>query len=228
VLAALARRRVTARPHLLHVRAPEAADVAAWLELWMPELGKSDTCIIISGAGSLPAWAVGELAARLAAAIPTDGSPVPFLLTVPAFDALSSELALLVDAVVEAPPLRFRAEDVLPLAHVVARRRSLTFTPRAAAALTAYHWPGNVAQLRRVVRSAASRATVVDLHHLDPEIFDEGGRRLSRLERSERDEIVRCLTEPGQTITHAAEVLGIGRATLYRKIAYYRISLPES
>ncbi|WP_305786802.1 helix-turn-helix domain-containing protein [Symbioplanes lichenis] len=49
-------------------------------------------------------------------------------------------------------------------------------------------------------------------------------RRLTRLESVERDEIVRCLAEPGMTMTRAAEELGIGRATLYRKIAYYRIA----
>ncbi|HEX8496482.1 MAG TPA: helix-turn-helix domain-containing protein, partial [Actinomycetales bacterium] len=98
--------------------------------------------------------------------------------------------------------------------------------PRAARALAGYGWPGNVAQLRRVVREAAVRADVVDVHHLAPEVLDGGSRPLSRLERLERDEIVRCLTEPGTTVTRAAEELGIGRATLYRKIAQYKITVP--
>jgi transcriptional regulator of acetoin/glycerol metabolism len=46
------------------------------------------------------------------------------------------------------------------------------------------------------------------------------------LEQLERNEIVRCLTEPGTTVTRAAEELGIGRATLYRKIAHYKITVP--
>src|SRR5918997_6125463 len=53
-----------------------------------------------------------------------------------------------------------------------------------------------------------------------------GSRPLGRLERLERDEIVRCLTRPGPTVTRAAEELGIGRATPYRKIAQYGITLP--
>jgi transcriptional regulator of acetoin/glycerol metabolism len=108
------------------------------------------------------------------------------------------------------------------------RHRAIDFTSRAARALTSYHWPGNVRQLRRIVRDAASRADVVDVHHLDPEVLDGGRRPLTRLERLERDEIVRCLTEPSTTITRAAEELGIGRATLYRKIAQYGIALPSA
>ena len=50
----------------------------------------------------------------------------------------------------------------------------------------------------------------------------------SRLERLERDEIVRCLTRPDTTVTRAAEELGIGRATLYRKIAQYKITVPRA
>jgi hypothetical protein len=229
-LAALASRRLSGRRRILHARAPEAADAAAWLELWTPELRSPDVCIIVSGTHRLPAWAAGELAQILGAARCAGPQPQPFVLTAPDFAIIPDEVAALVDAVVEAPPLRLRGEDVAPLAHHFAleeRHRPLTFTPRATCALTAYHWPGNVGQLRRVVRDAAARADVIDLHHLPPEVFDGGRRVLTRLERLERDEIIRCLTAPHTTMTGAAEELGIGRATLYRKIAQYDITLPD-
>jgi transcriptional regulator of acetoin/glycerol metabolism len=152
------------------------------------------------------------------------------VLTTPEFAAVPEQLASLVDTVVEVPPLRHRAEDILPLAHLFARqerRRDLEFSPRAVRALHSYHWPGNVEQLRRVVREAAARANVIDVQHLSPDVLDGGRRTLSRLERLERDEIIRCLTDPGITMARAAEELGIGRATLYRKIAHYDIALPE-
>ena len=41
-----------------------------------------------------------------------------------------------------------------------------------------------------------------------------------------RDEIVRCLTQPGATAVQAAGALGLSRATLYRKIAQYGIRVP--
>jgi hypothetical protein len=227
-LAALARRRLSPRQRILRARAPEVGDVAAWLELWTPELRAEDTCVIVSGLHDLPAWAAGELAQILATARRT-GRPQPFVLTAPRFSGIPDELTWLADAVVEVPPLRLRTDDVLPLAHWFAREerhRAIAFTPRAARALTSCAWPGNVGQLRRVVREAASRADVVDLHHLAPEVLDGGTRPLSRLEQLERNEIVRCLTEPGTTVTRAAEELGIGRATLYRKIAHYKITVP--
>jgi hypothetical protein len=229
-LAAGARRRLSARQRILHARAPEAADVAAWLELWTPGLRRADACIIVSGIDRLPAWAAEDLAHTLAHVSSSGAGPQRFVFTATDFAAIPEQLAPLVDAVVETPPLRHRADDVLPLAHHFAREerhRALTFTPRAARALTTYHWPENVRQLRRIVRDAASRADVIDVHHLAPEVLDGGRRPLTRLERLERDEIIRCLTEPATTITRAAEELGIGRATLYRKIAQYDISLPS-
>jgi transcriptional regulator of acetoin/glycerol metabolism len=57
-------------------------------------------------------------------------------------------------------------------------------------------------------------------------VFSGGRRPVGRLEALERDEIVRCLTEPGTTVAQAAEKLGIGRATIYRKIAQYDIQIP--
>jgi hypothetical protein len=233
-LAALAVRQLPGRRRLLHARAPATggtADVAAWLDLWTPELRADGTCVIVSGLHALPAWAAGELAGSLAA-VRRAGAPQPFVLTAPDWAALPEPVAALVDAVVEAPPLRARADDVLPLAAWTARHerhREVALTPRAARALTGYGWPGNVAQLRRVVREAVTRADLVDVHHLAPEVLDGGGGRpLTRLERLERDEIVRCLTEPGTTMTRVAEELGIGRATLYRKIAQYRITVPRA
>ena len=228
-VAAWARRRLGPRRRILHARAPGDDDAAAWLELWTPELRDPDVCVIVSDTARLPAWAAERLGAALDGARRTDGRPQPFVLTAPGFGELPEPLAVLVDAVVEVPPLRHRADDVMPMAHAVARaerHRPVEFSARAARALTSCSWPGNARQLRRVVRDAVSRADLVDVHHLAPEVLDGGRRALTRLERLERDEIVRCLTEPGTTVTRAAEELGIGRATLYRKIAQYGISLP--
>ena len=63
-----------------------------------------------------------------------------------------------------------------------------------------------------------ARTDVVDVGHLRPEVLSSGPRSLTRLEQLERDEIVRCLTQPGATAVQAAAELGLSRATLYRKI----------
>jgi len=234
-LIAAARRAVRARERILSARPPAAREVDAWLTLWTPELGKDDTCVIVSDVDALPAWAVSELARLFtqvrgdeAGPAGADGLP-PFGLTARDYSAVPEQLRALIDTVVEAPALRFRPADIMPLARHFARQgrgRPVGFTRAAARALEAYHWPENVAQLRRVVRDAASRADVVDVHHLPAEVFSGTSHRLSRLQVLERDEIVRCLTEPGATVAQAASMLGMSRATVYRKIAQYDLRVP--
>jgi len=226
-VATLARHDGRRRERVLVARPPQAADVDAWLALWSPELTTRDTCVVVSGADVLPAWAADELAAALSHA---PARPVrPMVLTAPSFSALPEPLAALVDAVVEVPALRHRSEDVEPLARAFAREhrhRDVQFTPRAVRALQAYAWPANVRELRSVVREAVARTDVVDVGHLRPEVLSSGSRSLSRLEQLERDEILRCLTRPGATAVQAAAELGLSRATLYRKIAQYGLRVP--
>ncbi|WP_444968420.1 helix-turn-helix domain-containing protein [Streptomyces salinarius] len=81
-------------------------------------------------------------------------------------------------------------------------------------------------RLRRVVRTTASRADVVDARHLAAEVFTGARHRLSRLRELERDGIARCLTEPGTTVAQAARRLGMSRATLHRETARYGIGVP--
>lgn len=223
-LAALARRELHSRERLLNARAPAPEDVQTWLTVWEPELGKDDTSVIVAGVDALPAWAASELAARFAA-LRERGSAASFVLTAASAEVPAALLPL-VDTVVEAPSLRFRPDDVLPLAHHFAhqsRGRAVAFTPSAARALCAYDWPENVKQLRRVVQAAAARSETIDSRHLPAEIFTNAGHRLNRLQALERDEIVRCLAQQGATVVAAAEELGMARATLYRKMAQYGI-----
>jgi sigma-54 dependent transcriptional regulator, acetoin dehydrogenase operon transcriptional activator AcoR len=218
-------RRVRGQHRILHARPPDARGAEAWLALWTPELGKPDTSVIAGRVDALPSWAADELATIVAHR--ERGS-----LAVTALDAgaVPAALSRLVDLVVELPPLRHRREDVLPLTMHFARRttgRAVRFTPAAARALNSYDWPGNAEQLRRVVRDAANRASVIDVRHLAPEVLCSTGRVLSRIETVERDEIVRCLAEPGMTVTRAAHRLGISRATAYRRVAHYGIQIPD-
>lgn len=224
-LASAARRESCPRDRVLNARPPAPDDVDTWLTLWTPELGKDGTCVIVSGVDTLPAWAAAELAGLFAEAR-REGEPPPFVLTAEDAGAIPEALAPLVEVVVEVPALRFRPDDILPLAHHFARRdrgREVVFTPAAMRALAACDWPENAKQLRRVVLEAASRSDVIDSRHLPAEVFSGVGHRLGRLQAMERDEIVRCLAEPGATVVGAAEKLGMGRATLYRKMGQYGI-----
>lgn len=233
---AQAQRRAQPRDRILSASTPAPSDVEAWLSLWSPELGKPSTAVVVRGVDGLPAWAAERLRSLVVQAqaassrSPDPSSQMMLTLTAERFEDIPSPLSALVETVVHVPPLRERSEDVLPLARHAARRvrgRDVDFTPTAVRALSNCSWPGNVDQLVRVVRHAATRTELVDVRHLPPDVLSEAPRRLSRLESVERDEITRALTRPGVTVKQAAEELGLSRATIYRKIAQYGISTPR-
>lgn len=213
-------------PHdrILNAQPPDPRDVESWLALWPPELGKDNTSVIVADVHALPAWAATELARIVQAR-----ARRPLAVTAREASTVPERLARLVDTLVELPPLRQRPDDIVPLAQHFGgqvRGREVRFTPTAARALRTYHWPDNAEQLRRVARDAAARCDVIDTQHLAPEVLCGPNRTLTRIETIERDEIARCLVTPGITTTRAAEILGMSRATIYRKIARYGIHPP--
>jgi DNA-binding NtrC family response regulator len=135
------------------------------------------------------------------------------------------------------PPLRDRPSDILLLAeHFLNKERGQRLTDRAADALERCSWPGNVRQLRNVLRAACAGAPggVIDEHHLD--LVAAGGARAARatlapdppssverftkasLEAIERDAILQALAAHQGNRSRAAEALGIHRSTLRRKL----------
>jgi transcriptional regulator of acetoin/glycerol metabolism len=225
-LLAQAQRHVRPRDRILSASTPSSQDTDSWLRLWSPELGKPNTAVVVADVESLPVWAAERLRDLVAGA--TAG--VPFSVTAERFEDIPAPLAALVDTVVQVPPLRERPDDILPLARHAARRargRDVELTPTAVHALTDYAWPGNVDQLNRVVRDAATRTDLIDVRHLPSEVLSGTARRLTRIEAFERDEIVRVLTRPGTTMKEAAEELGMSRATIYRKLAQYDLHIPR-
>jgi two-component system response regulator HydG len=136
---------------------------------------------------------------------------------------------------IEIPALRQRREDILPLARVFAEqasdrtgRRACGFTPGAAQQLLRYHWPGNVRELENAVERAVvlTRRNRIDVDDLPPEVglavpdaVVSGDVR--PLAEVERDYITAALRAVDGNRTQAASRLGIGEATLYRKLRQY-------
>jgi DNA-binding NtrC family response regulator len=133
------------------------------------------------------------------------------------------------------PPLRERPDDVLPLARRVLSEAAARegATPKelgkgACRALLEYAFPGNVRELVNAMERAhiLSEGPLIEVGDLPPEMA--GGRKASRgggeprtLAEVEREHILGTLSALGGNKTRAAEVLGIGVATLYRKLAQY-------
>lgn len=120
------------------------------------------------------------------------------------------------------PPLRQRQDDISTLAEYflksVCKKEGLgekQFLKTTMERLIAYRWPGNIRELRHVVERAA---VLSETYYLKPEDLGLPGVKSGRLEDLERAEIERVIKECNGNITHAAHVLGMARATLYRKL----------
>lgn len=135
------------------------------------------------------------------------------------------------------PPLRDRPDDIPVLAQYFLARQdpSLALSREAVEALCHYSWPGNVRELRNVVTRSAIFATagVIQREHLGlplrvapPPGLDEEGSD-DQLDGVERRTILRVLRETNGHRQRAAEVLGISRRTLSRKLKLYRIESEE-
>jgi DNA-binding NtrC family response regulator len=137
---------------------------------------------------------------------------------------------------VRLPPLRERAEDILPLANAFLRRfanqasRNITgFAPAAADRLKSFDWPGNVRQLQNEVQRAVLMCEGSAVEPRDLSISsaaqdaDPNAPDLTLLEGMERNAILQMLKETGGNKLETAKRLGIGRQTLYNKIKQYGI-----
>ena len=129
------------------------------------------------------------------------------------------------------PPLCEREGDIPLLANHFLQRYGpeKTLARETMRYLCNYHWPGNIRELENVIERACvlARGNEVILPEHLPDVILNGrdaqlpiGGRHS-LETVERRHIQAVLEETNWTIKHAAEVLGIDRSTLYKKIEKY-------
>ena len=136
---------------------------------------------------------------------------------------------------IEIPPLRERPEDVVPLAekllafHGRNNHRFFTgFAQEALQALATYPWPGNVRELSNVIERAVilCRVDRVGIDCLPSSLAPEGftpniGDPVS-LEKIEEQHIRRILAST-KSLQEAAEILGMDKATLWRRRKKYGV-----
>lgn len=143
------------------------------------------------------------------------------------------------------PPLRERREDIPLLARYFLKefssrysRRMREITDEAIEILMRYAWPGNVRELRNVIERLVIMNPAVgklERKHLPPLVYRDGSRRtlpeFSSLSQAraayERDYILKKLDENHGNISRAAEVLGLERSHMYRKMRTLGISVKE-
>src|SRR6202051_1848200 len=143
------------------------------------------------------------------------------------------------------PPLRERIEDVRLLADHFLRefttaygRKPKELTAEALRVLEEYPWPGNVRELRNLMERIVimNPQVRIDARHIPLDrsrraVFDRPMERFGSLqevrEAAERDYILKKLEEAKGNVTRAAEMLGLERSHLYRKMKALGIAPKE-
>lgn len=145
---------------------------------------------------------------------------------------------LLTSLVIEIPPLRDRGDDLPLLAQQILEELNRDrqpqregFSPAVERAFLQYRWPGNMDELASVVQEAARRGSgpkidVADLPFqfsagMDAQSVGPPAERIDLdtfLARVEREQIERALDTARGNKTAAAELLGLPRARLYRRM----------
>ena len=136
---------------------------------------------------------------------------------------------------IRVPPLRERRDDIVPIAEYFLRQHTAqaVFSAEALCALERYHWPGNVRELRNVVTHAMVEArgyeiALADLPPLERAARPAGGSTDSRLDEVEREAILAALHKTSGHHQKTADLLGISRRTLTRKLKLYRADEEEN
>src|ERR1700736_3219350 len=142
------------------------------------------------------------------------------------------------------PPLRERIEDIPLLAEHFLKeftmaygRRPKELTPEAYTVLKEHRWPGNVRELRNMMERIVimNPQVRVDARHIPlipgkRAVFDRPAERFGSLQEvraaAEREYILKKLDETKGNVTRTAEVLGLERSNLYRKMKALGIAPP--
>lgn len=130
------------------------------------------------------------------------------------------------------PPLRDRGADIqILINHFLEHYRNqhgkfeLQISKAAMEKLLSYQWPGNVRQLRNVIDSAVvmTESNEISLDDLGIRDTSEESLETLQIDHWERKLILVALKRTENSVPKAAKLLGISRATLYRKIEEYGI-----
>ncbi|HXV93719.1 MAG TPA: helix-turn-helix domain-containing protein, partial [Pseudonocardia sp.] len=221
-----------------HLRVLDAADYGPrWVAEVIEEMEDGGGTLVLAHVDRLPPEGIATLVDVLEPYRESTGQDRPWVVATVSrpHRERPAELASLLAAfprTVEVPPLRHHVEDVAELVpHLLARLargRSLRCSPEAMRVLVHNRWPGNVEQLNQVLRKvvAKRRAGVIEVGDLPPECRAITRRVLTPLEAIECDAIVDALLDTDGNKAEAARLLGMSRATIYRKIREYGITMP--
>ncbi|WP_284982301.1 helix-turn-helix domain-containing protein [Arthrobacter sp. efr-133-TYG-118] len=134
------------------------------------------------------------------------------------------------DHVISLSPLLGRRNDIPALAasmlSTIDPDHDRRLSPAATRILMAQPWPGNLSELKKVLRTAVSQRTVgaIEVGDLPLNYRSRPTPKLAGREQAEREVIIDALRRFNDNKTHAAKHLGITRTTLYNRIRALKIT----
>ncbi|MFF4599743.1 sigma-54-dependent Fis family transcriptional regulator [Amycolatopsis sp. NPDC001319] len=203
-----------------HVSGPQS-----WLQHVASRLGTAET-LVVRGVGTLE----DKVLAGLRSVVESTPANGPVVLTLTAADEREAEAFALKFGIahVWVPPLRERPQDIPVLWHAFALAAppgtGLAPNRETLELLRAYAWPGNVRELKTVFTQAVTTRGKGPVEPADLPRALQKTVPLTMIERMELEAIQRALHEAGGNRGKAAEILGISRATVYRKMKAYRLT----
>ena len=136
------------------------------------------------------------------------------------------------------PDLKERKEDILLFANFFLDQANkeldkhlIGFDAKASQALLSYHWPGNLRQMKNIVKRATllAQSSFITLLELGTELLETPASSNTsialRNEETEKEHILEALRQTGNNKSKAAQLLNIDRKTLYNKLKLYNIDL---
>lgn len=211
-----------------------------------PDAGVPEcTAVYLDGIEQLPPEAQSFWAERLACA-EADGfrsgprilasTSDPVTVRVHEEDAYQELRGVLLRFALELPPLRALREDVPDIADALTKRlgaavgRQIRLSAAARDFLATQRWPGNVQQLELLLERAIafSRGRQIRrqlVKELLVEIEDNLASIREQRTALERDALLRAIQQTGGNVTHAAEILGKSRASVYRLMEKHGLPL---
>ena len=136
------------------------------------------------------------------------------------------------------PDLKDRQEDILLFANFFLDQANkeldknlIGFDAKASQALLGYHWPGNLRQMKNIIKRATllAQGSFITLMELGTELLETPSFVVNNMalrnEETEKEHILEALRQTGNNKSKAAQLLNIDRKTLYNKLKLYEIDL---
>ncbi|MCG2624429.1 hypothetical protein LVY72_21300 [Arthrobacter sp. I2-34] len=235
--AMFAQQKADGRLVVLDGRLQAMEGASAWVQSVRDAMASPDTVVVLSHLESLKPRAAQGVSALIDAQAGGRGRLVG---TVSEEGDLDASVLRLIErlsvATLRLPPLRDRLEDLPELLQKLSSRHisngaHVRWTDETVQILSRLMWPGNIRELDNLVRLVVAKhpGGAIRAEHLPGEIRSQASRRqLTMLERLEYDAIIAADERAKGNKTEAAALLGISRATLYRKIRAFGINMGTS